>query len=77
MSKNMYIDELKKKLTSIEKEITAMAEKLKEPKSINDDFITKYRELNEKRLEAETIKSRIKNYGVSGIALPNITIGKL
>lgn len=40
-----------------------MEQQTQMPQAINDEFMQKYRELNELRIELKTVKSRIENYG--------------
>ena len=74
MSKCKYIADLRKQVKRTQKAIEKLEKETQMPQPINDEFMEKYRVLNELRIDLKTIKSRINNYGKSGVVLYNFDI---
>jgi hypothetical protein len=71
MSKCKYVADLRKEQKRIEKRIRVMEASTKMPQPINDEFLEKYRKLNQLRIDLKTVKSRINNYGKEGVVIYN------
>jgi len=74
MSKCKYISDLRKQVKRTEKAIKKLEKETQMPQAINDEFMEKYRALNELRIELKTVKSRINNYRIYGVVLYNFDL---
>lgn len=72
----MYMKELREKRKQLKEDIKELEKATAMPQPITPEFMNKYRQLNEKRIDLITVKSRIENYGKPrpGIEEYNITI---
>jgi len=73
----MYLKELRTKKAQLKERIKELELQTKNPKEINSEFMQKYSDLNNIRVNLEAVKSRIRNYGKPRPGIEEFTIHEI